>query len=78
MVTVARMVKDKETWEHLLVRCQAANEVLSMPRFNAETFFRKRVLLETKVGVLASPKGGGWPYGGFPSHGGTPSYHRFG
>lgn len=49
MVNVARMVKDKEVWERLLVRCQAANEVLSMPRFNPDIFFRKRVLMETKA-----------------------------
>mgnify|MGYP000247114115 CR=1 FL=1 len=62
MVNVARMVKDKEVWERLLVRCQAANEVLSMPRFNPDIFFRKRVVMETKVGAT-SRSGGRWrPY----------------
>ena len=70
MVNVARMVKDKEVWERLLVRCQAANEVLRMPRFNADIFFRKRVLMETKVGALlpAYAGGSGRPFFGHMIH----------
>ena len=45
MVNVARGVKDKAKWEHLLRRCEGASAVLRTRNFNTDIFFRKRVLV---------------------------------
>jgi len=45
MVNVARGVKDKAKWEHLLRRCEGASAVLRTRNFKTDIFFRKRVLV---------------------------------